>query len=690
MSSQATSSPAAATTSLPAASLEELQRIAEERKGKSITFRSVLIGVFATLFVAGVAPLNDTILSDTSLAAEFMPLSVVLILFFLVVGVNAPLHRWAPRKALSSGELAVILLMTLCACSLPNWGLMRFFIPAPVAPFHVGDRDAVFWKAFQGMNLPKWLFPVDDIATGRTSPIVRWFYNRVPPDEKIPWSAWIRPLFAWGIFAGAMLATLAAMARLVLEQWARNERLPFPIVQVHSSLIEEPEPGNAFNSLFRSPWLWIGLVGVFCIHMLSVGSTYYPKYFPQVPLKFDLSNIFADDPWNYLRPKLKKAILSFTAVGVTFFIRSRVSFSLWIMFLFCNAVEMQQAMRQNEMSSAPWQDQHHGAVIAFVLGIFWIGRHHWGQVVKGAFGFGDGKGLRAAFWIAIAGIATMFTWLVIVGVQPTVAALIVLFILVAHLTVARVLAETGLPSYRSGLSLPQIFFNFPTRFFSSKDIYFASVFQVMGPVSTRDSLAAYATTGLGVADAVEVEKKRKRYLGGVIGLTLIVGFIAAAVATLYVQYSYPTPASPESIPARNYFGAELVQTRDVASAVDAHATGRFTPKPHNPYLHMAIGFFGTVALEIATLRWANWPLLPVGYVASYGAFIENAWFSILVGWLAQVLIVKFGGAGLFQKAKPFFIGIIFGEGLAAAVWLIANAIIVMNGGDSQSVKFLLP
>jgi hypothetical protein len=79
----------------------------------------------------------------------------------------------------------------------------------------------------------------------------------------------------------------------------------------------------------------------------------------------------------------------------------------------------------------------------------------------------------------------------------------------------------------------------------------------------------------------------------------------------------------------------------------------------------------------------------VGYVAGYGAFIGNAWFSIFVGWIAKVLIVRFGGARLFQDARPFFVGIIFGESLAAGVWLILNAVIVLNGGESQAVKFLL-
>ena len=49
---------------------------------------------------------------------------------------------------------------------------------------------------------------------------------------------------------------------------------------------------------------------------------------------------------------------------------------------------------------------------------------------------------------------------------------------------------------------------------------------------------------------------------------------------------------------------------------------------------------------MAALRWASWPLLPVGVVTAFGNPIGNAWFSIFVGWLAKVLIVRFGGARL--------------------------------------------
>lgn len=655
---------------------------------RSVTRKSVLAGTVCVALVCSLTPYNDFVFSDTSLSAGFLPLSAVLILFALVVVINAPLRRWAPTRAFESGELAIVLLMTLMACSVTNWGLIRFFIPTPVAPFHLGSSDEQFWRAFVKLDLPKWLFPVSSVEKGRTDPVATWFYTHVPRGEKTPYAAWLMPLAVWGIFAMAMLGTLVAIARLVLPQWATNERLPYPLVQVQSALVQSPKPGFALNELFRDPLLWLGVCGTFAVLIFTCLNAYFPRHVPAIPLKYDLTGVLSEEPFVYLRTKLKKAMLSFTVVGVTYFIRSRAAFSLWATFIVVNLVEVQQGMRQGEIPPGAWADQHLGASIAFLLGILWIGRRHWKQVLRGAFGRGD-VSQRRTFWAACIGIAIMLGWLCVMGVQIGMAILIVSFIIAAHLVVARVIAETGLPFYRSGIGVGQVYSNCPPRWFGGRDIFFACIYTVLGPLTTRDSVATFTQQGLGVCENAAPSKGGSGRLGAVIAWSLLFGTIVAAATTLHCQYTYATPGSTEEKPQRNYFGAEYIPKRDVANSFVSFSRGQFPPPAHNPAVHMATGLGITALLEIASLRWAAWPFLPVGYVASHGAFIENAWFSIFVGWLAQLLIVRFGGAGLFQKFKPLFIGIIFGEALAAGAWLLLNAILVMNGFESQPVKFLL-
>src|SRR5947209_18394549 len=110
----------------------------QPQSARAVTWRSVVTGTIGAILICGLTPYNDFVLSATSLSAGFLPLGAVLVMFFLIVAINAPLHRWRPRAALTTPELAVVTLMVLVASSIPNWGLMRFFIPTPVAPFRNG------------------------------------------------------------------------------------------------------------------------------------------------------------------------------------------------------------------------------------------------------------------------------------------------------------------------------------------------------------------------------------------------------------------------------------------------------------------------------------------------------------------------------------------------------------------------
>src|SRR4051812_10321198 len=82
--------------------------------------RSLLIGTLPVAGICALVPYNDFVLSDTSLAAGYLPLAAIVVLFVLAM-LNAPLRRFAPHFALSGRELAAITLMTLIGCALPNW-----------------------------------------------------------------------------------------------------------------------------------------------------------------------------------------------------------------------------------------------------------------------------------------------------------------------------------------------------------------------------------------------------------------------------------------------------------------------------------------------------------------------------------------------------------------------------------------
>src|SRR5947208_10843027 len=98
-----------------------------------ITWRSVLLGSAAVAFVCALAPYNDYVVANTWLVGSYLPPVLILFFFVLIVLVNGPLHRWAPTHALSHGELAVVMAMTLMGCCIPGQGLMRQLLPTLVS-----------------------------------------------------------------------------------------------------------------------------------------------------------------------------------------------------------------------------------------------------------------------------------------------------------------------------------------------------------------------------------------------------------------------------------------------------------------------------------------------------------------------------------------------------------------------------
>ncbi len=103
---------------------------------------------------------------------------------------------------------------------------------------------------------------------------------------------------------------------------------------------------------------------------------------------------------------------------------------------------------------------------------------------------------------------------------------------------------------------------------------------------------------------------------------------------------------------------------------------------------MAIGAGVCGTLQVCALRWASWPLLPVGYLFCNSPYTAEAWFSLMLGWLAKVLILRYGGVTLYQKARPVFVGLIFGEALAAGAWVIVSLILAFCGYDYLSIPML--
>jgi hypothetical protein len=665
-----------------------------------VSWRSVLLGLLGVVTICGVTPYNDYALNNTFLVGNNLPIGVVMLSFLFVLVINAPLHRWAPRHALSAGELSVALSMTLVSCALPSSGLMRYFPASLVSPFYTGISNPPFLDLLESLHLPKWIFPSFEGKGPHdwvNDPIVNDYIGRWTEDGPYPFLAWIKPAITWGIFIFALYAALMCIMAIVRRQWFENERLPFPLAQIHLALIEQPAPGKMLNSILRNRLFWIGFFCVFLLDVWNGLALYFPKYFPPIPVYYDaFKRIMSNPPWSYVSYEFKGAAIFFTAVGVTYFLSNSVAFSLWFFFIAMQVWRMIVGSTTGDPNNYGVDgagDQHFGGITAFALSLLWVGRRHWLMVIRQAFLGHRGNEPRGrylpypvAFWGLMVSLAIMVGWLWLAGCTLLGAIVMVLLLVMLFVVITRIVAESGLMHGQLNVPInhPWVLaaeFGYPDVS-PVKTFYFASLLQAVH-FDFREVVPVYASHALRVIDQAAFQNKdsdsdrhytRKigRQIIGLLMLALFVGYIVSFTSTLWVEYRYSwTLDSPGQLP--NRFGA-WDKPLAMVDSITQYSKGTYHPNA-SPAGNFAFGFGLVIFLASMRLRFAWWPLHPIGYLMLYTYPGTTLWLSIFVGWLAKALILRFGGTRVYTAAKPFFLGLIVGESAAAGLWLVVGMIL---------------
>ncbi len=652
---------------------------------RSITVRALVIGSLLAVGVNLITPFNDYVVVNTFMVGSYLPLALMLAIVFVVIIGNGLLRVLLPRHVLQTGELAVILMMLLVACAIPSQGLLRMLIPSMTTPFYYGNTNPSYFEALMRAGLPDWLFPVP-ISDPRSpqSAIIQNFYGKVPDGDPIPYGPWIRPVLCWGIYLSGFFSACIALAYLLRTQWAENERLAFPLVQLQTSLIEAPEPGRAFNSLFHKRSFWIATIAVLIVHSFNALHLYNEKLWPEIPRAYDFRAKLAEPPWSYVSEFIRANRIYFTFIGATYFIRSRTAFSIWFIYLLSQFYVSIRAYMQIPVPGVQTEDQHIGACVAFSIGMIWISRILLWNAFKGAFGLvhSAGRDQAWAMRLLLFGIAIMFGWMLVAGFHPILAVVSIGMVLMAHVVTGRIVAETGIPYLRTNPTVLQLFANLPASSVTTRDTFFAGLMSVNGAVQTRESLFGLSQHGMRLMDDAGAMRRRFGWLVAIACWTLIISLAAGWWSSLTCYYSYAAPISMHTTFTMLNEDIATNHTRSalVDSVIQQH-DGSFPQKAYNVPLHLGLGFVIVLLLQLGTWTFAGWPLMPIGFILAGTPLITNAWFSVLLGWIAKVVLQKLGGNKLLANARPAFIGLIFGEALAAAIWMLITFFLAIYGYD---------
>ena len=513
----------------------------------------------------------------------------------------------------------------------------------------------------------------------------------------MPWGAWVRPAISWGIFTLAFFGAMVAMACIVRFQWAVNERLAFPIAQLQALLIEPPERGRAFNAVFSSRMFWIAAACVVVVHSSVALNAYFPKV-PAIKVQYDLNTMLGDDPWAALPGFLKSSSIYFTLLGISYFTQTRVTFSIWGMAVLVGLIRWPLLRSSADLPGDAYLVQTTGAALAFLGGMLWIGRHHWAVVWRATVGRprpGDATGFflryRPAAILLVACVAVMFAWLLVAGCSVLMAGTVLATILIAHIVTTRVMAETGFAFLRINIATDRLIPLLPPGTFSTRDAFLYGASHYVYMHAARESAMGFALNGIQVNELAGVSAREKRRVPGLLFGTIFIGLTAGVIASLWCHYHYALPLDNTVAQVINAHGLEIWPRGflvDLPKRIEQVNLGRAPNVPFSPGAQLAIGVGVTVVLQALTWRFAAWPLLPVGFLMCTNGYVHIAWFSLAIGWMAKVLILRFGGAKLFNDLKPLFIGLIFGEAVSIGLWLVVTLVLAGQGVELRITRFL--
>jgi hypothetical protein len=656
---------------------------------RAISFRSVALGFLGVILICVLTPYNDYALNNSFFVGNNLPLGAVMLLFIFVVLINGPLNRFAPVRAFTSGEITVAFGMMLVSCALPSSGLMRYLPNVLVGPLRYPSQNREFGEIFEKLHLARWIFPSFRGKTPEqwaTDPIATGYLGRWIGPGPAPYFAWAVPVVAWGVFLIAMYGALMCLITLVRQQWFENERLPLPLAQIELALIERPAPRRWLNNLLGARSFWITFSAVFALHIWRGLAQYFPAHVPDVPIGYDFQNLMGQPPWGYTEMAFKSARVFLAVVGVTYFVPSPVSISMWFFFLAWMTQKMLLGTFTGDNATPGEVDEHLGGLLAWGLAVIWIGRRHWRLIFRQSIRGEQPAEPRGrylshpfAFWGAIVCTVIMILWLWLAGAQLYAAIVTVIILLLLFMITTRIVAETGLIHMQMRVSLlepwAQINAAHLGKAVSQESYYLGSMLQAT-LYDHREPMPVYASHALKIADQTSPEAERRfgRRFIALLMSSLLLGYVVSFASMLWTEYHYVSTKDVPAKPLINDWGADGNVRIQIVESNVKYAHERFY-SPTNTYAHWTFGFVFTAFLAFMRLRFAWWPLHPVGYVMINSFGSDVLWFSILIGWICKALIVRFGGSRMYTAGKPIFLGLIVGESVAAGFWLIVGIVL---------------
>ena len=522
-----------------------------------------------------------------------------------------------------------------------------------------------------------------------------WHGKRLLGLTGLPWETWGPTLKLWGGVAILMALAALCLVLVVHPQWSKRELLAYPIARFVEE-VTAPAPNSQTPAVLTSKLFWYGFAALLILHLINgLNAWDAERFFIKIPRGFDFSALRTlfpmasrvDASWGLWWPPIYLSVVAFA-----FFLNTDVSLSIglsnlaWVVFgsfLISAGLTAQSAY----FGAENFNLLLFGAYLGMAIVLLYVGRRYYLNVAASAVGLPRKADTPAyATWAArglvvCLGLAVFL--LVRGGLDWFLALVLVLLVLLTVLVITRINAETGAPFLQAyWLPAPIIAAVLGARAVSPQGYIMLAIATVILVGDPRETLMPYLANALRIGE--NTAKASPARVGRWLLVMVIVGFAVALVVTLLFQYNlgfnYRDGWTTRSLPEQvfNAITAHVSKLAAHGQVEEATVTGGLEALKHiNPepatLVWIGVGLALVVLFSVARLRISWWFIHPVLFLV-WGTYpMGQMSASFFIGWAIKAVTVKLGGAKGYQNVKPFMVGVIAGEVLAALGWLVAGS-----------------
>jgi hypothetical protein len=371
--------------------------------------------------------------------------------------------------------------------------------------------------------------------------------------------------------------------------------------------------------------------------------------------------------------------LIFWLIGIAYLLPREITLSCWA-FYFLGRLESVAAVWMGTSGEAPdiysgdfpaLYCQGAGAALALTGITIWAARRHLGRALQKALRNGpaeedDGGFLsyRTAFLGATFGIAFVLGWLCLAGMRLWVAALLFGLLLCYFFLFARIRAETGLgmgvilfPKMLDDVMLTLV----GARYLHLADLTVLYAVRWLYHSSAAGSVMACELEAFKLADTGRLSGRR---FGKILALITTLAVPLVFAWTLKTYYAHGFENLPIGQRETSMVSSQIYWSYENL----VHALETTTGPELSGIVAITSGGLVAIALSWLRMRFLWFPLHPVGYLAANAWGMHINWVSFFLGWLANLLINRYGGLSLYRHLLPLFLGLIVGAMVHEGVW----------------------